>query len=532
MKSIRNFLASAVAVASLGCAGNPAPSVASAPVSAQKPTLVVMVLVDQLRADLLDRYGDLFTGGFKRLRSNGHSYVNATHDHAVTETAVGHATLATGVYPSRHGIISNQWYRKDNGKWILVSNVNDPNSKVVGQPQLPGVSPYYLLRQGLADWIMAANPRSIIASVSGKDRGAIQPAAHSHGYVYWFEPTVGRFVTSTYYRSADPDWVTNFNDASMPAFRADTVWASRIPASMISRSNKDTIATEGDGVHSFFPHTFASESTPAAFWQWWANTPELDVATIQMAESMVTNLRLGKDAAPDFLSVSASATDRVGHPYGPASREQLDNLLRLDRELGDFFDFLDRSVGKGKWTVMLTADHGVLDSPEDLQARGEYGHRLTAAERATLDSLRAEADRASDPKAAAVKLRNELKKLPIIGDAWTHEQLDSGQPADSFEVLQRHSRSVGREEGWFSREGVEIRFVPGLLTVPRGSSHGTPYYYDRHVPMIFMGPGIQAARDASRARTIDFAPTFAAILGIPYPADLDGKPLSAVLPHR
>ena len=182
MKSIRNFLASAVAVASLGCAGNPAPSVASAPVPAQKPTLVVMVLVDQLRADLLDRYGDLFTGGFKRLRSNGHSYVNATHDHAVTETAVGHATLATGVYPSRHGIISNQWYRKDNGKWILVSNVNDPNSKVVGQPQLPGVSPYYLLRQGLADWMMAANPQSIIATVSGKDRGAIQPAAHSHGY--------------------------------------------------------------------------------------------------------------------------------------------------------------------------------------------------------------------------------------------------------------------------------------------------------------------------------------------------------------
>ena len=180
------------------------------------------------------------------------------------------------------------------------------------------------------------------------------------------------------------------------------------------------------------------------------------------------------------------------------------------------------SVGKGKWTVMLTADHGVLDSPEDLQARGEYGHRLTAAERATLDSLRAEADRASDPKAAAVKLRNELKKLPIIGDAWTHEQLDSGQPADSFEVLQRHSRSVGREEGWFSREGVEIRFVPGLLTVRRGSSHGTPYYYDRHVPMIFMGPGIRPGRDASRARTIDFAPTFAAILGIPYPADLDG----------
>jgi predicted AlkP superfamily pyrophosphatase or phosphodiesterase len=532
MKSIRYFLAAAAAVAVIGCAKNPAPTVVSQPMSAGKPTLVVMVLVDQLRADLLDRYGDLFTGGFKRLRSDGYSYVNATHDHAVTETAVGHATLSTGVYPSRHGIISNQWYVRDDGKWVLLSNVGDPHSKIVGQPQLPGVSPYNLLRQGLADWIVAANPQSIIASVSGKDRGAIQPAAHSHGYVYWFEPTVGRFVTSTYYRSADPAWVTNFNDASMPAFRADTVWDSRIPASMISRSNRDTIATEGDGVHTYFPHRFAAEGNPAAFWSWWANTPELDVATIQMAESMVTNLGLGKDAAPDFLNVSASATDRVGHAFGPASREQLDNLLRLDRELGDFFDFLDKTVGKGKWTVMLTADHGVLDSPEDLQARGQYGHRLTPAERAKLDSLRAEADRASDPKAAAVKLRDELKKLPIIGDAWTHEQLATGQPADSFEVLERHSVSPGREEGWFSREGVEFRFVPGLLTGARGSSHGTPYYYDRHVPMIFMGPGITPGRDASRARTIDFAPTFAAILGIPYPGDLDGRPLEAIVPPK
>jgi Uncharacterized proteins of the AP superfamily len=506
-------------------APEPVPEVASSP----KPTLVVMFLVDQLRADLLDKYGDLWTGGFKRIREQGHSYINATHEHAVTETAVGHATLSTGVYPNKHGIVSNAWFAFRDGKWVLLSNVNDPSVKIVGQPNLPGVSPYYLLRTGLADWITHADSKSMIASVSGKDRGAIQMAAHAKsGYVYWFEPSAGKFVTSTYYRNADPSWVNSFNATLQQRYRSDTVWASKIPGSMLARSNNDSIATEGDGIHTAFPHTFANEGSPNAFWAWWSAIPDLDAATIEMAETMVTSLGLGKDNSPDFLNVSASATDRVGHAFGPNSREQLDNLLRLDKELGAFFDFLDQTVGKGKWTIMLTADHGVLDSPEDLQARGEYGHRVTAAERKTLDSLRLDADQASDPKAAAVKLRDALKKLPIIGDAWTHEQLSMGQPADSFEVLQRRSRSPGREEGMFSREGVEVRFVPGLLQGPRGSSHGTPYFYDRHVPMIFMGPGISSGRDPSHAATIDFAPTVAKILGIPFPGDLDGKPLAAV----
>ncbi|MEO7367632.1 MAG: alkaline phosphatase family protein [Gemmatimonadaceae bacterium] len=510
----------------VACANNPAPAEEVALTG--KPRLVVQVLVDQLRADLLDKYGDLFTGGFKRLRDNGHSYTNATHAHAVTETAVGHATLSTGVYPSRHGIIANEWYEMRNGKWILVSNVGDPSVRIVGQPSLPGASAANVKRTGFAEWLVAANPRSIVASVSGKDRGAIQPAAHTKGYVYWFDATVGRFVTSTYFRNSDPLWVNATNDRIQQRYRSDSVWESTIPGSALSRSNRDTIPTEGDGVHTSFPHTFANERGPNSFWAWWSSTPDLDQGTLEMAESMVTSLGLGKDDAPDYLNVSASATDRVGHGFGPNSREQLDNLLRLDKELGAFFDFLDKTVGKGKWTVMLTADHGVLDSPEDLQARGEFGHRMTPSERKKLDSLRIAADNSPDTKAAAVVLRDALKKLPIIGDAWTHDQLDSGAPADSFEVLQRHNRWPGREEGMFSREGVEIRFIPGVIFPPRGSSHGTPYFYDRHVPMIFMGPGIEKGRDPSKASTIDFAPTYAKMLGIPYPDDLDGHPLSAV----
>jgi predicted AlkP superfamily pyrophosphatase or phosphodiesterase len=536
MKLFRaGFLAALSALSACGQKGTPAPPPAPAPaaVAADKPVLVVQVLVDQLRADLLDRYADLFTGGFKRLHDRGHNYINASHEHAATETAVGHTTLSTGVFPSRHGIIANQWWENSNGRWILVSNVGDSTVQIVGAPGRPGASPHNNQRSGFAEWLVAANPRSIVASVSGKDRGAIQPAAHvKSAYAYWFDPFAGRYVTSTYYRTSDPDWITQFNGGQLQTHLADSVWNQTVRPADFTRSDPDTAAYEADMVHTYFPHKFSNENAgqfPVTFWSWWEATPYLDRATLELAKSMVTSLNLGKDDAPDYLNVSLSATDRVGHRFGPLSREQLDNLLRLDRELGDFFDFLDSTVGRDKWTVMLTADHGVLDAPEDRIREGKYGHRLTSAENAQLERLRLHADSASDKRAAARELVASLKQMSIIGDAWTQEDLMKSQP-DSFAVLVRHSLFAGREGERFSREGVEFRFIPGIITLPTGSSHGQVYWYDRHVPMIFMGPGIQPARDPARAATVDFAPTFSSILRIPFPSDLDGKVLSGVVP--
>ena len=531
MKNLRH-LAIVAAALSLGCRCTPAPAPTPETQISQetggRPALVMLIVVDQLRADLLDRYGDLFTGGFKRLRAQGHSYVNAAQDHAATETAVGHTTLGTGVYPSRHGIIANQWYEMAGGRWVLVSNVGDSTVKTVGASARFGASPVRDQRPTFAEWLMAASPSSKVASVSGKDRGAIQPVGHVHNaFVYYFDSPSSRFVTSTYYRNTDPSWVTKFN-SRIGEHAVDTVWDLRVPKAQLSRADRDTVPTEGNGRDTFFPHKFSNEGTAGGFWQWWETTPQLDVATLDMAKTMVSSLDLGKDAAPDFLNISLSATDKVGHAYGPLSREQLDNLLRLDRELGDFFNYLDRTVGKNRWTVMLSADHGVLDSPEDIIARGEYAHRLTPAESHTLDSLRAHADSATDKAAAARELVASLKKLPIIADAWTHEDLEKAS-TDSFVVLQQRSMYPGREPDRFSRQGVEYRFIPGILAGARGSSHGQTYWYDRHVPMIFMGPGIPAGKDESRAATVDFAPTFAKILGIPAPKDLDGKVLAGVV---
>ncbi len=488
----------------------------------------MLVVVDQLRSDLLDRYDDLFTGGFRRLKDEGYSYVNGSQAHAATETAVGHASLGTGVHPNKHGIVGNAWYENVGGSWVSVANVADSTVKIVGHPTGAGISPVHSMRPGLADWISAADRKSKIASVSGKDRGAVQPSGHTRGYVYWFDASVGRFVTSTYYRDSDPAWITRFNETTLRAHRADTVWNSRVPYGALARANRDTIATEGNGTNTFFPHRFAVEGRPNAFWSWWIATPQLDVATLSMARTMVTSLELGRDASPDFLNVSLSTADYIGHAFGPLSREQLDNLLRLDKELGEFFTFLDRTVGAGKWTMMLSADHGVTDSPEDLIARGEFGHRATTAELTMLDSLRLAAASNPDAIAGARQLARDLKKHPLVVDAYTHEELSRGQPRDSFEVLERRSMYPGRVSGLFAREGVEIRFRPGMLRGPRGSSHGTAWWYDRHVPMIFFGAGIRAGRDTARAETVDFAPSMARLLGIQAPVDVDGKVLSVI----
>jgi len=253
-----------------------------------------------------------------------------------------------------------------------------------------------------------------------------------------------------------------------------------------------------------------------------------DAAALEFAKTTVSSLGLGRDDAPDYLNVSLSATDAVGHVYGPSSREQLDNLMRLDAALGNFFDFLDSTVGRGKWAMGLSADHGVVEMPEDLIARGEYGHRLTAAEREVLSAIRARADSAGATPAAQAAAVAALKRLDFVADAWTNQQLMAAS-SDSFALLARRSLYPGRAGSEFARVGIEVRYKPGFLSLSRGSSHGSPYWYDRNVPMIFMGPGITPGRDPAFVYTVDMAPTLARLIGAPIPADLDGEPIMGVV---
>jgi predicted AlkP superfamily pyrophosphatase or phosphodiesterase len=502
---------------------------AAAPCAAQAttdgPRLVVLISVDQFRADLIDRFAPMFTGGFKRLREEGYRFTEMSHAHANTETAVGHATLSTGVYPSRSGIVANEWTITDGAGEHSIYSVEDLASPIVGYPDLPGRSPKNLLRGGLADWVLAADPEARVAAISLKDRAAISFGGKTRGEVYWLNTTVGRFVTSTYYHTEYPEWVKRFNEAVMPGVVADTVWNTTVSAAFRGLARADTAAYEGDGVHTAFPHYASQETTPRARISWLLRGPAADRAVGAMARAAAEALQLGQRGHVDFLGISFSSTDYVGHSYGPLSQEQLDNIHRLDGELEALFTYLDEHVGKGRWVVGLTADHGVMTMPEYLAAEGEGAQRVDSRGRnAALNEAIRDATRDGGTQdEIADRLKKIVEERGLVTKAYTHAELLRGEPADSFATFIRNSMYPGRPGGPLSAYGVEFRFgYHDLFYGKTGTSHGTPYWYDRHVPFVLMGPGVAPGESARAVYSVDVVPTLAALAGIPVPPDLDG----------
>jgi hypothetical protein len=460
------------------------------------------------------------------------SFTGAVPEHAHTETAAGHATLSTGVHPSRHGIVANAWDEPEGDGWRSVYAVEDPEGTIVGLESWDGRSPENLLRTGLADWIVEADPEARVVSVSTKDRAAITMASKARGHVYWIAPSEGRFVTSAFYRDAYPAWVEDFNRDVMPGIYADSVWHSRLSPTQAARTRRDTFPAEGDGIHTAFPHRAAEEvqfMTAASFRNWVRGTPALDRATLGLALTAVDELELGMRApSTDLLALSFSQTDYVGHGYGPMSREQLDNLLRLDAVLGELMEGLDARVGEGRWVLALTGDHGVVDIPEWRVEQGRDGLRLS---RDQIDAMVANVETIVEetPEAGEreERLLEYLHGLPFVAAAYTHRQLLAGEPADSFAVLYRNSYVEGRYRWPTGRYGVEVRATEGTLDMgySRGTGHGTPYWYDRHVPLVFLGAGIEPGVSSEPVATVDVAPSLARLGGIPVPGDLDGRAL-------
>jgi predicted AlkP superfamily pyrophosphatase or phosphodiesterase len=488
----------------------------------ERPSLIVLVSVDQLRGDLLAEYGDLFTGGLRRLLDEGASWPNTTHDHSETSTAPGHTTLATAVYPSRHGITGNSWFEEVGGQWRSVYAVEDSLSPLLADPELPGRSPANLYREGLGDWVKQADPSALAVAVSRKDRASITMGGLAADHVYWLALGAGvqGFTTSTYYSDELPAWVTRVNSSLESTLWADTLWQNEIPEGDRARARGDALETEGDGVHVTFPHRASAEArdtTRRSLGRWLEGTPSQDVAVFQLAEAALTELQLGQRGSVDYLALGLSATDAIGHAYGPRSQEQLDNLLRLDRELGAFLNALDEIVGTGRWVVALSADHGVVDMVEARNAAGLPGHRITSDEQLQMRSLAA--DLRDNPAALALA----LEELPFVADVLTLDEVRSAAPAtDSFMTLFRNSDVEGRGVGPFAGIDVLVRFEEGTYGSPRGTGHGTPYYYDRSVPFLLLGPGVTPGVRSDRAATVDIAPTLAALGGISVPDDLNG----------
>ncbi len=495
------------------------------------PKLIVLVVVDQLRGDMLPAYSDVFTDGLRKLLDDGFRFTRATHDHAVTSTAPGHATLATGLHPSHHGIVANEWYEIEDDRLAPAYSVEDSLYPILGYTGYQGRSPSKLVRDGLPDWLRAVDDDARIVSVSRKDVAAILMAGRGvEGEVYWLLRDFGKFATSRFYEERYPTWVVRFNEEILPEIYSDTIWKSGIPEGLLHRTRPDTSDFEGRPGQSSFPHAFRAGQGfegERGLMRWRYETPLPDKAVLHMAMEAIDERRLGQRNNVDYLAIGFSQADAMGHAYGPRSREQLDNLIRLDGLVGELIDFLDEEVGEGNWVMALSSDHGVSDIPELLD---EPVDRLDAADvREVLQTAQQALVASGRSGDVRRRLAAALEPLPSIRRVLDFDELE--QPADSFARFFANSHARGRPLNELARQGVYIHWEPHMLVAPSwatrrvGTDHRSAYYFDRWVPLIFYGAGVEAGWSDGRAATVDVAPTLAAMVGVPAPDDIDGRVL-------
>jgi predicted AlkP superfamily pyrophosphatase or phosphodiesterase len=513
--------------------------------SAARPSLVVVIAVDQLGEDLLERYDSLFSGGFRRLKDHGMSFSEAWVDHAITVSHPGHVTLATGAAPSRHGIVDAAFYEGPPGARHFVDALTDANESIVGAPDQHGVSARKILVSTLSEWIEAADPKARMVALGSGQYASLLHAGHAKGDVYWYSGDAGRYVTSTFYGHDEAAWVARFNREKLPRYKEEAQdWESTVPEAARALARPDASPYESRGRHATFPHRFKDEVPPerqnaqGISWRL-AGTPMLDAATLELAQDAVRELALGQRGTTDTLSIVVSEVDDIGHGYGPLSQEQLDNLLRLDRELGAFLAFLDRTVGAGRYVLALSADHATPDIPEHRREAGEPGRRVMEAEiNAVLDDARsAAAQTTGSPEERAGRVAAAVKRSSFVADVMTPADLaGTGRTADPFLTLYRHSWRPDRVPRFplfsfadgtspIAEAGVMVRLAEGAVIDLDSVVHGSPYDYDRHVPLVFFGAGVAPGRSAATVHTTDLAPTLAGLAGITPPAALDGRAL-------
>lgn len=503
----------------------------------QRPRLIVQITLDQLRADLLERYRPAFAHGLRRLLEDGYWIRRGEVAHGLTVSFPGHATLATGLHPARHGLTANEWWAQRDGRWASIDVVEDAGTHMLGEPGRVGVSPRNLVGSAIADWVKEADPAARTVALSTGATIAIAYGGRRPDAAYWFDGSVGRFTTSTYYRSAPHDWLDRFNREGLPAFQAP-VWALTVPARFRPLASPDAEPFEASGANNVFPHEFAAESRtrpadePLSYGRWFAATPLKDEALLALAARAVDAERLGQRGHVDYLAVLLDSTDTIGHRFGPSSLEQLDTLLRIDAALGRFLDHLDTVVGRGRYVVALSADHGVADPPEQIGAR-----RVTGAEiEALLDRIEARAVTWTGTEAALIEaIAAELARTDFIAAVYSATGLarDTGDP---YAALYRNSLRPGHTTDfplWTRRErahhparyGLFVRFAAPIVFDRATAVHGSPYAYDRSVPILFYGTGVTPGQQGAGGRTVDVAPTLAAAAGIPVPPDRDGAVL-------
>jgi predicted AlkP superfamily pyrophosphatase or phosphodiesterase len=548
LHSRRRLLSLALAAAALpffsACSTTPAP--AAPP---QQPKLLVLVVIDGLPMRQVTGYREqLAPDGFARFLDRGRWFADAHYGHGHTVTAAGHAVMLTGAYPQRSGIISNEW--RDPATGAPVYNTGDTAYQYIDSPTAPlsGTSPRNLKVETLGDVLRTRSPESKVIGISGKDRGAILPAGHK-GTAYMYMTETGRFASSTYYMQAHPQWVTDFNAAKLVDSFFKKTWAPLLPEAAYARSVPDGQSWQiASGNGNKLPAVIGDQMDAPGprFYGNLLASPFGDELTLAFARAAVRNEKLGQRGVQDILSVSLSSHDYINHAFGPESRLSHDHTLQLDRHLQAFFQFLDKEVGAGNYVLALTADHGFTDTPEWAASQGRDAGRFInapalAAVNAGLatkfgvDKLawsfsasglllneKLAADKGlkfADVEAAA---RDELLKLPGVQAVFTREQLLGNDTVTPYLEAMRKSYDPTRaaqlqivlKRGWI------FSYRPG------GSTHGSPYDYDTHVPLLFWGPGFVGQGEMKqRVEVADLAPTLAGVAGLRPPAQAQGRDL-------
>jgi predicted AlkP superfamily pyrophosphatase or phosphodiesterase len=527
--------------------------------------LVLQITVDGLRGDLLNRYGERFgKGGFRYLVEKGVVFANVHYSHANTETIVGHATLATGAYPSSHGMVGNVWFDRETGE--LSYNIEDPDHPLlpsrkekVEAAQLDpsqkvsrtnGRSPVSILASTFSDELAVhyAGGAKIFA-VAGKDRSAVSMGGHA-GKAFWYSSDTGDYVTSSYYYDTYPDWVVKWNAKRLAASNAGKKWSllNKPSSYLLAKFDDRPYETDLKGYGRTFPHPFGKADSKL-FNTLLFISPVGDQLTNDFAKTLIENEGLGQDDVPDYLSVGFSSVDAINHFFGPSSLENEDIVLQLDRTLADLLAFVDKRVGLKHTLIVLSADHGMPEMPEFMAGKGlavgrihtedvikavnEIGLAKFGVQNVAKRFFRpyiylndegikkAKLERSTvEQEVADALTRKEGIALAVASSALRHMQdtpllrriRNNTHPERSGDIY------VVQEPYWFL-------FDKG----PIGVMHGTPWAYDTYVPIIFSGPGLDASTVYRRAYPVDVAPTLAAYLGLKPPSSSVGKPLIEVL---
>jgi hypothetical protein len=515
------------------------------PLAAQSrpPKLIVLVAVDQMRADYLEWYGAHFTSGFKRLMTQGAWFTRAAYPYLNTVTCPGHSTIGTGTFPYHHGMILNNWLDRTTGKSPYCTD--DPDATEIsynGLSPVQGDSAKRLLKPALGEQVMARGGRSVALSM--KPRSAVTLTGHAATAVIWFDDR-GGWTTSSAFTSGPVPFLQSFIDANPITADYDKVWERSLPAS--AYQGEDVVKSEGTytGWTQSFPHVLglADGKPDNAFFGRWQRSPYADEYLGRMAATAIDALKLGRGQATDYLAVSFSTVDGVGHVFGPRSHEVQDALFRLDQTLGRLLDHLDATVGPGNYVLGLSADHGVAEIPEQkgagrvgnktviealqkvlVPALGDGTHVISAA---YTDVYLTEAARARLAKDTALRSAafDAVRSIPGVKFAFWGPDLESADARTSSDPILR-AAALSHFPG---RSGdIIIAPAENWIMSTATTTHGTQYPYDQRVPVILFGAAIRAGKYTSQATPADLVPSLASVARVEV-APTDGRVLKEAL---